>query len=118
MSGHVEPLGYTAFQLGGHSVLFEDDYRLRASLSPAHTPGFNAGGDFDVPIGHHAAILVGYRYFGGSDAEAAVSAVTILNGDELTFQQPTADIAARLAPIKIRLSVSGSRLFVGLKIPG
>jgi hypothetical protein len=117
-SGHVEPLGYTAFQLGGHSVLFEDDYRLRVSLSPVHKLGIDAGGDFNAPIGHHAALVVGYRYFGGSHPQAAVSGVTILNGDELTFQQPIADIAARLAPVKVRLSVTGSRLFVGVKITG
>lgn len=118
VSGHVEPLGYTAFQLGGRSVLFEDDYRLMASLLPVRTLGFNGGGDLNAPVGRHAAIVVGYRYFGGSHPQAAVGGFTILNGDELTFQQPIADIAARLAPVKMRLSVSGSRLLAGLKITG
>jgi hypothetical protein len=118
MSGRVEPLGYTAFQLGGRSVLFEDDYRLSASLSLVRKLGVNVGGDLNAPVGHHAAIVVGYRYFGGSHGEAGVSGVTILNGNELTFQQPIADVAARLAPVKMRLSVSGSRLLVGVKIMG
>jgi hypothetical protein len=114
LSGAVQPLGFTAFQLGGHSVLFQDDYRLGFSLGPSQSPGFDAGGEIRVPAGGHAAIVAGYRFIGGPHADVAASSTTILNADELTFQQSLADVGSRLALAPMRISVSGSRVFIGV----
>ena len=116
LSGAVQPLAYTTFRLGGHSVLFEDDYLLAMSLLPANALGFDAGGELNVPIGHHAAFVVGYRYLGGPTADVAVSPTTILNADQVIVQQALGDVALRLAPAPIRVSVSGSRVLAGFKV--
>jgi hypothetical protein len=115
LSGTVQPLGFTAFHLGGHSVLFQDDYRLALELEPANSVGFDAGVDIDLPVGRHTFIIAGYRYFGGPEAEARVSSMTVINPDEITFELPIADIASRLALAPTQISVSSSRLFVGVK---
>jgi hypothetical protein len=39
LTGTLQPLAFTAFRLGGHSVLFEDDYRLAMALGPTITSG-------------------------------------------------------------------------------
>jgi hypothetical protein len=116
LGGAVQPLGFTTFHLGGHSVLFEDDYRLALSFEPANAFGVDAGGDINVAIGRGAAIIAGYRYFGGPPADVAVSPTAILNADALTFQQSLADIASRLALAPMRISVTGSRVFIGVKL--
>ena len=116
LSGDVQPLGYTTFRLGGHSVLFQDVHRLALSLGPAHAFGFNAGAEVDVAMGRHTAIVFGYRYFGGPDADVEVSPKTVLNTDELAFEQSPAEISSRLALNPMTMSVSGSRVFVGIKV--
>jgi hypothetical protein len=116
LSGTVQPVGYTTFRLGGHSVLFEDDYRLAVSLEPTGVIGFNGGGDLSVPIGRGVAVMLGYRYFGGPTADVPARVTAILNPDQVIVQQTSADIAQRLALAPTRASVSASRVIVGLKL--
>jgi hypothetical protein len=116
LGGDVQPLGFTAFQLGGHSVLFQDDYRLALSVEPTFAFGLDAGAELNVAVGGRAAIVAGYRYFGGRQTDVMVRPSAILNSDELTFQQSLADVASRLALAPMRLSVSGSRVLVGLTL--
>lgn len=115
LSGDVQPLGFTTFRLGGHSVLFQDGHRLALSLEPAYALGFDTGGEVSLAAGRHAAIIAGYRYFGGPGADVAVSSTTILNADELAFEQSIADVSSRLDLTPMRMSVSSSRAFVGVR---
>jgi hypothetical protein len=116
LNGTAQPLGYTAFRLGGHSVLFSDEYHLAVSLEPTNVIGFNAGGDVNLPLGRHVAIVVGYRYLGGPATDVSVRLSTIVNADQVTNQETTTNIAQRLAPGPVRMSVSGSRLLFGVKV--
>ena len=116
LSGTVQPLGYTSFRLGGHSVLFSDEYHLAVSLEPTNVVGFNAGGEVSLPLGTHAAIVAGYRYFGGPTTDVPVRLSTIVNADQVTNQETTANIAVRLVPGPARIAVSGSRLLFGVKL--
>ena len=50
VSGEAEPLGFTTFWLGGHSVLFSEDVRLRASLGPATSVGGYLGAALGVDL--------------------------------------------------------------------
>lgn len=115
-TGDLQPIAYTGFHLGGHSVLFEDTYRLAGSFEPARALGFNGGANVDVAIGRHAAITFGYRYFGGSDVDVTVNPTTILNPEEIGIQQPIADIAARLSLRPLRTTTGSSRFMAGFKI--
>ena len=116
LNGAVQPVGYTTFHLGGHSVLFTDDYRLEMSLAPTNAVGFDAGGDVSVSVARHAALMFGYRYFGGPTASVAVHPATVLNADQVVFEQTLDEIARQLAVAPMRVSVSGSRAIVGIKI--
>jgi hypothetical protein len=113
MSGELQPIGFTTFQLGGHSVLFEDDYRLALSFEPSSA--LDAGIELNAALGPHAAFVTGYRYFGGPAWDARVQPSDILNARELIQPQSIDDIAARLGPPAARVSMGSSRLFVGVK---
>jgi hypothetical protein len=115
LAGTVEPLAFTAFHLGGHSVLFEDDHRLALALQPAYGVGFDVGGDVNAPVAAHAAIVLGFRYFGGR-LDARVAPAAVVNADEVTFMQPLDDITARLALAPMRISVRSAQVFVGFKV--
>jgi hypothetical protein len=115
LSGDVQPLAFTTFRLGGHSVLFQDDYRLAVSLEPIRAIGFNVGGDLDIAVGAHVALMIGYRVDGGPATDMPVRVTTVLNANEVSLQQTVAEIVQRLAPGPARVSLSGSRAVVGLK---
>ena len=115
LSGEVQPLGFTTFRLGGHSVLFQDDYRLAASFEPSTGLGFDAGIELTAALGPHAAFVTGYRYFGGPALDARVQPTDILNTHELIQPESISSIVARLGPPAARVSMDSSRLFVGIK---
>jgi hypothetical protein len=115
LSGDVQPIAYTTYHLGGHSVLFGDDYRLAVSLEPTTGIGFNGGGDINVGIHKGVALMMGYRYRGGPAVDVPVRVTSILNPDQIVFQQAIADIIQRLALAPAHVGISGSRVVVGLK---
>jgi hypothetical protein len=116
LSGTAQPLGYTTFRLGGHSVLFSDEYHLAFSIEPTAVVGFNVGGEINVPLGGRAAMAFGYRYLGGPTTDVPVRLSTILNADQVVNQETTANIAQRLAPAPARVAVSGSRVLIAVKV--
>jgi hypothetical protein len=116
LTGALQPLAYTTFRLGGHSVLFEDDYRLQMALGPTSAFGVNVGGDVNIALGAHAALMVACRYLGPSSSQIAAHPRAILNTDQVAFEQPLADIAARLGATPVTVSLSHSRIMVGVKV--
>ena len=116
LTGTLQPLAFTSFRLGGHSVLFEDDYRLMMALGPTITIGVNVGGDVNIAMGAHAALMVGYRYFGGPGPRIAAQPRDIVNADQVVFEQPLTDIAARLGATPVTVSLSHSRIIIGVKV--
>ena len=116
VSGTMQPLAYTTYRLGGHSVLFEDDFLLAASLEPTNAVGFNAGGDVCVSIHRGVALMVGYRYRGGPAIDMPVRITKVINADQILFEQTIAEISQQLAPRPARVDLSGSRVVMGLKL--
>ena len=96
-------------------MLFQDSSRLALSLEPAYAFGFDAGGELRVAVGRHSAIIAGYRYFGGPSADVTMRPTSVLNADEVIFEQSIADITTRLGLTPMRMSVSSSRVFVGVR---
>jgi hypothetical protein len=116
LTGTLQPLAFTSFHLGGHSVLLEDDYRLMMALGPTISIGINVGGDVNIALGSHAALMVGYRYFGTSSTQIAAQPRDVINADQVVFEQPLTDIAARLGATPGTVSLSHSRIMVGVKV--
>lgn len=116
LTGTVQPLGYTTYRLGGHAVLFDDEYRLAMAIDPVNAVGFDAGAELNVAVGRRLAAMFGYRYFGGGDVDATAAPAAILNPGDLGLPQSLADVTSRIAPVRARLSIAGSRVVAALKV--
>jgi hypothetical protein len=116
LSGTVQPVGFTQYNLGGHSVLFENEYRLAMSLGPTSAVGFNLGGDLNVHVARHVALLIGSRCFGGPSVNVPVHVASVLNPEEITFAQTIADIERWLAPAPAHVHIASWRVFAGVKV--
>jgi hypothetical protein len=116
VGGTLQPLAFTTYRLGGHSVLFEDDFLLAASLDPTSAVGFNAGGDVSFSIHRGVALMVGYRYRGTPAIDMPVRVTKVINADQIVFEQTLAEISQQLAPRPARVDLSGSRIVIGLKL--
>jgi len=116
LSGTVQPVGFTQYNLGGHSVLFENEYRLAMSLGPTSAVGFNLGGDLNVHVARHVALLIGYRCFGGPSVDVPVHVTSVLNPEEITFAQTIADIERWLAPAPAQVHIAGWHVLAGVKV--
>lgn len=116
LTATLQPLAFTSFHLGSHSVLFEDDYHLMMALGPTISIGVNVGGDVNIALGSRAALMIGYRYFGGSRPRITAQPRDIVNADQVVFDQPLTDIAARLGATPVTVSLSHSRIMVGVKV--
>lgn len=118
LAGVARPIGFTTFRLGGHSVLFEDDFQIEMTAESQIALGVNAGADLNVHVARHAALVFGYRLFAGPDADVTLRPSGVLNPDDIGVQQTIDEIAARFPPATLRIPMTSSRLFVGVKIIG
>jgi opacity protein-like surface antigen len=116
LDGTTNQVGYTTFRMGGHAVMFSDEYRVAVSLGPTTLVGFNLGGDIDVPISRRTAVVVGYRYFEAAAKDVSVGVSSILNAGEVANQETVESIAQHLGLGSVRLASSGSRFLVGVNI--
>lgn len=116
LSGVIEPLGFTTFVLGGHSVLFPNEYRLTAALEPASAWRASAGTMLDVRLAPHLALTTGVRVVAGGDQELRLR-VTGVDGSRAGFSPPPEDeIDEALAGSTARVSTRSLRALAGLKV--
>ena len=115
LAGTAKPLAYTTFRLGGHSVLFSDEYHLAGALQPTNTIGFDAAADINIPIASRMAAVFGIRYLRAPMVDVPVRVSTVLNADQVINEMTAADIAQQFAPGPARTHVTASRVVVGLK---
>ena len=104
------------YHLGGHGVLFGEQYQLEIAVEPADNLGFNAGGTFDIELGGGVAITVDFRYFAGGTLSAPTSVASILNLDEIGLLDEIDSIQEGLHPPPVELDPSRVRVLGGLKI--
>lgn len=116
VSGEAEPLGFTTFWLGGHSVLFSEDVRLRASLGPATSVGGYLGAALGVDLARHLALTASVRLLlvGEVDVAARIDAIVDATGG-LTSPEP-GDIDRIVAPGPARLTPQRLSVAIGITI--
>lgn len=116
VTGTAEQLGLTVFHLGGHSTLFYDDFRLRVALGPTTMAGAYVGGDVDVEVAPHVALMAGARACFGAEHDVRV-ATEALVAREGGFEPPAvSEIDTSLGPPTAQISPAGFRAFAGVKI--
>jgi hypothetical protein len=116
VSGDVEPLGFTAFVLGGHSVLFPNEYQLNTRVEPAWAWRGNAGTMLDVTLAEHLALTMGARAIFGDDLRPSLR----VTGADLSLAgfepPPVEEITDRLSSSSIDISTTTLRVLAGLKV--
>lgn len=116
LSGVIEPLGFTTFVLGGHSVLFPNEYRLTTELAPASAWRANIGTTLDTRLSGHLALMAGVRAVLGEDLDLALR-VGGVDRSQAGFEPPPDDeIDEALAGSTARVSTRSLRALVGLKV--
>ncbi len=115
--GSFGPLALTSYWLGGHSVLFSEEYRLSMRAEPGSSLGLNVGGTFEYWVARRAAVSIDYRVFRAASVSSAVSVAEILNGADIVMQSMSlADLQRALHPAPLEVDPSFSRLAVGVAI--
>jgi hypothetical protein len=116
LSGDAAPLGFTTFSLGGHSVLFPNEYRLTVALDPATAWRANAGTTVDVRLASRLALVLGARAVVGPDRDLRLR-VTGVDRSQAGFEPPSnAEIDDALAGSGARVSTRSFRALAGLKL--
>ena len=77
---------------------------------------FNVGGDLNVAVAQHVAVMIGLRYEGGPTADVAARLNAVVNAEHIVFEQSLTDIAQRLALAPTAISLSAWRLVVAVKV--
>lgn len=116
-SGEGEPLDYTVFQLGGHSVLFYDAYKLTYSLDKADGIGFNLGGGIEIGLAPWLALVGDARYFATPELELPLTVTGLREDSEVYLStQDVPTIQKTLNPAPVKVNTARTRLLVALKV--
>ncbi len=116
VQGRFEPVGYSTFSLGGHSVLVADEHRLSMRVGSATTIGLATGAEFHVPVGGHAALVLGWRIFVPRQMELAVTADGLAASDQGINPLQFDDVQRTLAPSPIQWRPVTSDLTAGVAV--
>ncbi len=93
---------------GGMSI-----QHLSGTVQPLGFTQYNLGGDLNVHVARHVALLFGYRYLGGPSVDMPVHVASVLNPEEITFAQTIADIERWLAPAPAHVHIAGWHVLGG-----
>jgi hypothetical protein len=86
----VSSLAYQRYWLGGHSVLFSDQYLLRMTADPNSAIGGNAGAEVHLFLGPSLAVFAEARYHLAGKIEAPVRFELIEGSGYITPIDPAA----------------------------
>jgi opacity protein-like surface antigen len=115
VEGEIDSLGFTTFRLGGHAVLFPEEFRIGTALDSTWITGWNLGATLELQLSRRFAVVLGYRHLGGSEEEVPVRVREILNAEEVVNPIPIEEIEERLSPGSARIDVGGSRTWAGIR---
>ena len=113
IDGEIGTLDYWKFWLGGHSVLFSQQYALIMSIETLNRIGGNLGATLNVHIGTNAAVWIEARYHLAAAGEASLSFQPIEDTTALAEFDPETDI---IPAGKLLINPSFLRLGAGIRI--
>lgn len=103
-------IAFTKFWLGGHSVLFKQEYKLGLDWGKVKATGFNVGGEVHVDLFSNTGLALDVRYFSFREAEAGWQVMT----GEGVSETPE-DLARLMSLGPVKLDPSLFRFGVGLR---
>lgn len=117
ISGRASSLGYSKFWLGGHSVLFNENYKFEFSFEPASKIGINVGGEVSIDLSEMVCFAVGYRYFYCSPILSDIHLEEIINEDEIiiTLKESFEQVEEHMNLEPAEINPSFMLIHIGLK---
>jgi hypothetical protein len=115
LSGSFGPVGFTTFQLGGHAVLFPNEYEL--VLAPARTWSAAAviSGGISLPLGSQAGIDISGRAVLPRTISADVNVLSVRN-DTAIGELSIENAQRALAPVPLEVKLGTFQLLVGIRV--
>jgi hypothetical protein len=115
LGGRFEPIGYSTYRLGGHSVLVDEERRVSMHMTPAAAAGLSGGAELDMPLGRHAAFVAGWRLFLPTSVDVRVEADGFAASDQPFSDIDPVILQRTLAPVPVSVRPVTSDLLVGLR---
>jgi len=116
LKGELGPLAFTRFWLGGHSVLFSEEYKILARLLPHNGIGFNAGATFSRIIYGGLNLFFDIHYYSSPKIPLRLEALDYDRNYEQPGIEPLARISPYLAFDRVVFNPSLFSLNFGLKL--
>ena len=113
-AGRAESLVYTAYSLGGHSVLFSEDHLVSFEF-PSGGLGLDGGAYLEADLGSNVGLRLDARYFWSPERDAEVTVLAVVNATEVQ-SLGLGEIQAALAPAPVTVDPSFFRAAVSLVI--
>ena len=101
ISGDVQPVAFSHFQMGGHSVLFSDQHELTMAFERTWGFGAVAGVEVHRSLTRRAGLVAGIRALVPRTINAAAS-VTQVSESLFTLSPAEAQQALRPSPFRVR----------------
>lgn len=115
VSGSLAPVGLTTFQLGGHGVLFPNEYQVTLGLTRTWTIAGVIGGGFSLPIGRGIDVDISGRALLPRTIAADLHA-TEIGGDVLIAPLTTGDADRILSPAPLEIKLGTFSVMAGVKV--
>jgi hypothetical protein len=115
LSGWVGPVGLTTFQLGGHSVLFSNEYQLTMDLARTWSATAVASGGVTIPAGPRVGIDISARALLPRTIDVALH-VKEVGGDTALASLSAADAERTLSPGPLRVKLGTFDLLASIRI--
>jgi hypothetical protein len=113
--GVAESLVYTAYTLGGHSVLFSEDHLVSFEF-PSSGVGLDVGAFVEADLGTNVGLRLDARYFWGPERDADVTLAAVVNASDVVRSVELAEIQPALAPPPVHVDPSLARAALSLVI--
>lgn len=115
LKGELGPLAFTRFWLGGHSVLFSEEYKILARFVPNHRIGWNAGATIAYRLFAGLSLSIDFRYYSSPQIPLQLEAIDYDKDYEQQGIEPLLKIRPYLNLGQVSFRPSFFSLTLGLK---
>jgi hypothetical protein len=116
VSARLAPVGYTTFRLGGHAVLFSEEYGVEIAFARTWTPGVNVGADVEIPLSPRTALAIGGRLLALPEARMPARVTSHIDPRDAFTPLSPHDIERVLQPPPLALKPTLATASAGLRV--
>lgn len=115
LRGELGPLAFTRFWLGGHSVLFSEEYKVLAKFISNHRIGWNAGATISYRLLEGLSLSINLRYYSSPQIPLQLEAIDYDKDYEQQGIEPILKMKPHLNLGRVSFHPSFFSITLGLK---